>query len=81
MILKLKSSFFRKNVTNKKIGPIHLYGVCLPSLKKRLGPSLSCRFLEYGENWKNLIGWFRRLETKEQWLSRFHGKSKPRIGV
>ena len=47
---------------------MHQSGVCLPSFKKRLGPSLSCRFLEYAGNWKNLISWFRRLITKEHWL-------------
>ena len=31
-------------------------------------PSLSCRFLKYTGNWRNLIGWFRRLETKKQWI-------------
>ena len=35
---------------------IHQSGVCLPSLKKRLRPSLSCRFLEYAGNERNLIG-------------------------
>ena len=33
----------------------------------------------YTENQRNLIGWFRRLETKRALT--FHGKSKPRIGV
>ena len=47
---------------------IHQSGVCLPSLKKRLRPSLSCRFLEYAGNERNLIGLFRRLGTKEHWL-------------
>ena len=47
------------------------YGVNTPIrglstiLKKRLGLSLSCRFLEYVGNERNLIGEFRRLETKE----------------
>ena len=44
---------------------IYQFVVCLPSLKKRLEPSLSCRSLEYATNWRNLIGWFRRLKTKE----------------
>ena len=38
------------------------------SLKKCLRPSLSCQFLEYAGNWRNLIGCFRRLETKDHWL-------------
>ena len=29
---------------------IHQSWVCLPSLKKRLGPTLTCRFLEYAGN-------------------------------
>ena len=33
--------------------------------KEAPGPSLSSRFLEYAGNLRNLIGWFRRLETKE----------------
>ena len=33
--------------------------------KKRLKPSLSCQFLEDAGNWRNLISWFRRLETEE----------------
>ena len=37
--------------------------VGLKSLRKHLGPSLSCRFLGYAGNERNLIGWFRRLET------------------
>ena len=57
--------------------PIHQSRVCLPCLKKRLGPSLFCLFQEYAENWRNLTGWFRRLETLT------HRKSKPNrcIGV
>ena len=43
----------------------HQSKVCLPSLKERLGPSLSCRFLGYLGNQRSLIGSFRRLETKE----------------
>ena len=55
-------------------------GVCLPSLKKRLGPSLSCRFQEYTGERRNLIGWFRRLETKEHcfFMEKY---GKPKIGV
>ena len=34
---------------------------------------------DYVGNWRNLIGWIRRLETKRTLT--FHGKSKPRIGV
>ena len=34
---------------------IHQYGVCLPSLKKYLRPSVSCRFLEYAGNERILI--------------------------
>ena len=52
--------------------PIYQSRVCLPCLKKRLGPSLFCLFQEYAENWRNLIGWFRRLETLT-----FYRKSKP----
>ena len=43
--------------------------VCLLSLKKRLEPSLSCRFLNYAGNWRNLIGWSKRLKTKEHRLT------------
>ena len=32
-------------------------------LKKRLGPRLSCRFLGYAGNCRNLIGWFRKLKN------------------
>ena len=51
-------------------------GVCLPSFKKRMGPSLSCRFLGYAGNQRNLIGWFRRLENTD-----FSGKIKTQIGI
>ena len=44
---------------------IHQSRVCLPSLKKRMGSSLSYRFLEHARNWRNLISWFRKLETKD----------------
>ena len=47
---------------------INRSGVCLPSLKKRLGPRLSGRFLEYAGNLGNLIGWFKRLKIKEHWI-------------
>ena len=42
---------------------------------------LSCQFLEYAGNWRNQIGWFRRLKTKEHWLLTVDRKSKLRIGV
>ena len=44
--------------------------VCLPSLKKRMGSSLSCRFLEHERNWRNLIGWFRGWKLKNTNFSR-----------
>ena len=59
---------------------IHQSGGCLPSLKKLLRPSLSCRFLEYTENERNLIGQLRRLWTKEH-NTGFSSKTKPRVGV
>ena len=65
------------NVIRKTPWTIHQSGVCLPSLKKRPEPSLSCRFLEYAGNWRNLIGWFRRLETKGHWL--FTENQNPRL--
>ena len=34
-------------------------------LKKRLGPRLSCRFLGYAGNCRNLIGWFRKLKNTD----------------
>ena len=37
--------------------------VCLPSLKQRLGNSLSCWFSEYAGNQRNLICWFRKLKN------------------
>ena len=42
--------------------------LCLPSLKNRLGPSLSCRFLGYMG--RRLIGCFRGLKTQEQFSFR-----------
>ena len=33
-----------------------------------MGPILSCKFLGYAGNERNLIGWFRRFGTKEHWL-------------
>ena len=41
---------------------IHQSGVCLPSLKKRLGPSLSCIS---GIHEKLKIGWFRKLKSTD----------------
>ena len=51
---------------------MHQSGVCLPSLKKRLRPSLSCQFLEYAENKRNLIGYISLgdLELKNTDFSR-----------
>ena len=49
---------------------IHQSRVCLPSLKKRMGSSLSCRFLEHARNWRNLIGWFRGWKLKNTDFSR-----------
>ena len=49
---------------------IHQSRVCLPSLKKRMGSSLSYRFLEHARNWRNLIGWFRGWKLKNTDFSR-----------
>ena len=54
---------------------IHQSGVCLPSLKKHLGSSLSCRFLGYvGKKLVSLGDW--KLKNTD-----FSQKSKPQIGV
>ena len=60
-VIKKAGSF--RNVLFLKINQS---GVCLPSLKKEpAGHSLSCQILGCAGNKKNLIGLFRRLETKK----------------
>ena len=56
---------------------MHWSGVCVPSLKKWLEPSLSYLFLEYAGNWRNLIGLFRSLETKVKTDSLFTENQNP----
>ena len=70
--MKRLIAFYKKQFTfeemykKKTLNGIHQSRVCLPSLKKRLRPSVTCRFLEYAGNERNLIGEpFRRLRTKE----------------
>ena len=51
--------------TNKKILKlIHQPSISVPSLKRRLGSSLSCRFLGYAGNQRNLIGCLGDWELK-----------------
>ena len=50
-LLALKAATMEVMILNdNKENLIHQSGVCLQSLKKRLRPILSCRFLEYAKN-------------------------------